>query len=293
MKRVISYSFFRSSASIYESEKWSKTKLGFQFCQFLPMIVRAHFCVWPSWELRVYHDDRVIDLPYFPALVELHKAKLINLIYNGACESICGATGMLARLKPAFDQDVEVVACRDVDSIPTPRERRCVEEFLSSVNSIHTIHDSREHSGLMGGTFATKAERFRQITKVSSVEELIGRYGLGIDFTKHGADQHLLNRMAVTVFPHNETMIHELDHNVGDMNATIVRKITVKPPKDIPPEVVEHGDAFAFAIGGCGEPMPPFMFYNRRDFPKNQEINECEARAGVDALEMMDRIAKL
>src|SRR5262245_22897171 len=130
--RVVSYAWFRSDTSIYESETWSKTKRGHQFAQFLALVVRAHHSIWPGWELRIYYDDRVMSHSYFNVLVELEDADLIALRYGGKCESLCGANGMLARMRPAFESGVDYVACRDIDSVPCPRDRRAVEEFIFS-----------------------------------------------------------------------------------------------------------------------------------------------------------------
>lgn len=242
----------------------------------------------------MYHDNRIMEFPYFKAMTAFHAAGLIDLRFFGVSDSICGSTGMLARLNPVFDdQDVDYVACRDIDSIPTPRERRCVEEFIASGKAVSTIHDNPAHAGLMGGTLCVKAKRFKEIAGTRSVSEMITRHGSDIDYTKHGADQHLLNRMAVTVIPSAETLIHELDHQVGDMNAEIRLSITTSAPTDIPTEVAEMGDSFTPMIGGCTAPLPAFDFYDNEAFPNVTKIRECEKKAGVDAREMMERIAKL
>ena len=145
----------------------------------------------------------------------------------------------------------------------------------------------------MGGTLAVKAKRFKEIAGTRSVSEMITKHGNDIDYTKHGADQHLLNRMAVTVIPPAETLIHELHHNVGDMSAEIRMSITTPMPADIHAEVAEFGDKFTPMIGGCTAPLPAFAFYDNDAFPKIEEIRKCEAKAGVNALEMMERIAAL
>ena len=293
MKRIVSYSFFRSDASIYEQERWSTTKRGQQFVQFLPMLIRAHYAIWPYWTIRIHHDDRVVELPYFRALEKMNEVGLVELRFFGKSDSICGANGMLARLRPIFDEDVEYVACRDVDSVPMPRDRRCVEEFIGSGRVLHGINDHEQHSGLMGGLTTIHAPKFRAVVGVDSVEALMAKYGHDIDFTKHGSDQDLLNRFALFAFTANDTMTHELHHVAGAIPSEIRTQIGADVPSDIDATTAKIGDSFSAMLGGCVEPIPPFKYYNQDTFRKNRDITACELRAGIASADMMEAIAKL
>lgn len=291
MKRVVSYSYFLDDASVYNKpERGAKRYL--QFVQFLPLIVRAHHVIWPGWTLRIHHDDRVTKLPYFPALEKLAESGIIELQSVGVCDAICGSRGMLARLRPVFDSDVEYVACRDIDSVPMPKDRRCVEEFIKTQKALHGINDHEQHSGIMGGLSAFHASKFRSISRTDSVENVMGLYGKDIDYKRHGADQDLLNRLACHVFPHHEILLHELHHRVGVVPGESRSKVA-DFDTGIDGEVLEKGDAFSPMLGGCVEPIPAFNFYDKPRFLHNGLIASCELRAGVVARSMMEEIAAL
>ena len=290
---IVSYAWFRSSTSVYESSGWNFRKVGLQFMQFLPLLVRAHFEVWSRWVLRIHHDDRVRELPYFKALEGLRRNGLLDLIYTGPCESLCGVTGMLSRLNPVFEEGVEYVACRDVDSVPMAKDRRAVEDFILSWKAVHCSHDAEGHAGLMGGLTTVHAERFRQITKVSSVAELVAKYGPAFDYKVHGADQHLLNQIAVRELGPSNLVVHDLHHEVGDLKADVRTKIEAPVPCDVAADVAKEGDVLSPIMGGCYEPLKAFEFYDSIRSPLNSHIREIERQAGVDAHKMMREIAAL
>lgn len=301
MKRIVSYSWFRNPNSIYEKDSWSRTKKGLQFVQFIPLLVRAHHAVWGGYRLRFHHDDRVRELPYFRALEEIARAGLCELVYFGPSESLCGRGGMLERLRPAWEPDAEIVVCRDVDSIPMPRDRAAVEEFAESGKAIHVIHSAPAHSGIMGGTLAVRAKEFRALVRCDSWETFMDLYGAGISMQDHGDDQRLLNRLAS--FAGHELFLHELDHPVSDMRCGILRtKVGFRPDRYIESvDVLAEGDSFSKIIGGCEEPLPAFDFYDSlasdhswsKIWPELRNVRTCESRVGIDAREMMQGIAAL
>jgi len=89
----------------------------------------------------------------------LYGHELRALAADGLCRIIeCGTAttlneAMLWRLKPLWDSDVEVTLCRDLDSLPTFRDRMCVEGWLPIEKyAIIGINDSVSHTApLMGG----------------------------------------------------------------------------------------------------------------------------------------------
>ncbi len=193
MSKVVSYSFFRSPHSNYEQENCGEA-MGKFFVNFVPTLVRAHAYVWSGWELWLYHDDRVTQYPYWKAVEKLAAAGLLKLIPFGPSKSLCALTGMLERLQPLFDPSVEYLACRDVDSLPMPRDRKMVDEFIARDGTAHSIQDSSSHSGLMGGTCAFNAGKFRKRFEAFHLFELLARAeGLHINYNRHGADQMFLN----------------------------------------------------------------------------------------------------
>lgn len=203
---IVSYAFFRHPASAYESERCGESRGRF-FINYFRALVRAHQHVWSSWTMLIHHDGRVMELPYFKALERMQELRLVTLRYCGDAKTLCGS--MLWRLNAVFAENAETVVCRDVDSLPMPRDRAMVDEFSRSGAILHAIHDSKSHCGpLMGGTLGINAPEFRRVTGHTSFETLLeaGR-NLGLDYDVHGSDQAFLNSV---VYPYlaPSTLIH-------------------------------------------------------------------------------------
>lgn len=292
--KIIAYSWFRSGTSIYESTNWNAKKVGRQFEQFLPLLVRAHQAVWNDWTMRVYHDDRVKELPYWPAFERICDREIVERREVGTCDALCGPNGMLARMRPVFEEGHEAVLCRDIDSIPLPRERRAVEEWMRSGKAIHVIHENAAHSGIMGGTIGIRPDAFMRLTDCGDVWMLIEKFGKQFDYTKQGADQHLLNQLHVQILDiGREILIHELHHDVGDLPGEVRKTISEPMPADLEEKVALLGDSFSTIIGGCSEPLPAFEFYDKLTNPKISMIRDCERSVGIDAFELLKEIYRL
>lgn len=277
MKRVVSYSFFRNDNSAYEHPNCGEAR-GKVFLNYIRLIVRAHHCIWPLWTLRFHHDDRVMEFPYFKAMRRMEEVGLLELRYFGKSKTLCGEGGMLERMKPAFDPDVEYFICRDIDSIPLPRDRRAVEEFIASGKAVHVIHgESSSHAGIMGGTFGAHAARFRKLTRCDTFHDMIGKgsFAEGESWNKHGGDQHHLARNLWPWF-HRDLLLHEL-HHITDVPCDDTRRvISGAMPSDVNPQAAEHGDSFSNVIGGCSDVDKPYAFYDSLDLPIMEKIRECE-----------------
>lgn len=260
-KRIVSYAYFSHPASVYQK---IKGVAGLQFSQFLPMLVRAHHVVWPEWELRIYHDNAVTRLPYWREMKNLKAQNWLTLNNMGEARTLCGS--MMWRMIPVFEPDVEYVVCRDVDSIPMPKDRRAVEEFIATDSrfAAHVIHDAKAHAGVMGGTLALRCASFREAVKAISLEELVSR-GVDINWDVHGADQQLLNQLSPLFL--NRTMLHELNHDTG--------LPAFKTTRVIQGEWQKPADDLCF-LGGCTEPEPAFKYYDSLDLVVNHTIRECE-----------------
>ena len=255
---AVSYAYFRHRASVYEKEKGNA---AIQFQQFLPMLVRAHHVVWDGWELIIHHDDEVTLLPYMDVLRRLQAEGLVRLVPMGPAPSLCGA--MLWRMMPIFDHAsrYEIVACRDIDSMPMPRDRKCVEEFIASGLWVHCIHDNPAHSGLMGGMTAFRCKEIfcGEEWPTPPSAEMAAAYG----WNRQGQDQIWLNRDVLPrVFGH--LMIHS--DNTG-YSGCVRRPI---PARAGPADEVAPG------IGVCDWPSRAFAYYDAMDVPVINRIKEIE-----------------
>lgn len=279
--KVCSYAFFRHDASAYEHPNAGDSQGKF-FVNFLRVLVRAHHACFSGWELRIHHDDRVRSMSYFKALERMHEAGLLRLVPMGEAKTLCGA--MLWRMLPGDEPDVEVVVCRDVDSLPMPHDRRAIEEWLKTGKAAHVMHGSESHSGVMGGTFSFRPAAIKPPRAMPSWRAWIAHNEPRLNY--HGADQHLLNDFRSAY--DSSLLIHKLKRaNMVNEGAAEVRTIIAEPtPEDIDSAVAVYGDSFANFVGACYDVEPPYAFYNHlaEVIPTFQEpiglkirkIQECE-----------------
>lgn len=193
MIRVASYAFFRDENSAYEQPRAGAGRGRF-FVNFLPAVARAHRSVFPEWELWIHHDERVREYPYFAVLERMATRGLLRLFPMGASLGLCRS--MLWRMGPIWSANVEYVMCRDIDSLPTPRERKSVSKWMGSGEAIHAMHDSISHRGtlLMGGLVDFDAQEIRRTMAHKQFTALVDQFDFSFGLKLHGSDQVFLNR---------------------------------------------------------------------------------------------------
>ncbi len=281
MHKVLAYSFFRHDSSHYEHPNCGEAK-GRVFLNYVRLLVRAHFAVWFGWELRIYHDDRVMEFPYWKAIQGFERAGLLELHYCGKAKTLCQS--MMWRMRPAWDPAVDVVVCRDVDSVPLPRDRRACEEFIRTGLAVHVVHEASAHSGIMGGTIGLNAAAFRDLAKfptLDSFEYEAARAYPAERWNEHGCDQNFLNAVVLPRVK-DRLLLHELDHITGDMgipDAHTYRRIHGDTPADMRQDVAALGDQFSRIIGGCSDVEAPFAFYDALDIKEIHTIAKIEKEA--------------
>jgi hypothetical protein len=169
--KLICYSLFNGKKEKFEKLAYIR---GFYFN------VRMNRLIYPDWNTYLAIDKSTYD--QYKSLFDN-----LNIIINvfGHTPQLC--EGMLWRMYPIWAEGVSHVLCRDSDAITTYKEAQMVESWLQSGKGAHAIHDNPAHSGLMGGMIGFKTETVRN--HYGSWVELLHRH----DFTKHGADQNLLN----------------------------------------------------------------------------------------------------
>lgn len=191
---VASYAFFRDPRP--ESKRPRKKTDSWRtqyYARYLPALVRTHHAIFPDWELRIHHDSSIWSCYYGDVILNLADLGLLKLIQLPDPKEVC--EGMLWRMRPIWDHDVDAVITRDVDSMPSPRERVMVDEWLASDKAVHVIHDSTSHYGMMGGLCGYRAAQLRGLTEMHSFAGLTAAPGQGLQ--KYGGDQTLLNERIV------------------------------------------------------------------------------------------------
>ncbi len=266
MTRVMSYTLFEHERSPYCHAGWSGDR-GFRFFRrYLPWIVRAHHMVFQGYELRIHHDAAIDAYPYGQALRELERRGFLRLVDCGRAETLCGS--MLWRMLPIWDPEVSHVWCRDVDSIPLPRDRWACEAFVASGKAVHSLHDSTSHgSNLCGGLVGFDCARFRQLTGFASLADIIAAYGCTLD--QQGADQMLLNSV---VAPRVRDQVLNVLIELGAHRAPIHPVAGLEFDADL----TKFGEVVH--LGGAYRP-PPVHHFMRGKVPA---IDEAERAVGID-----------
>lgn len=202
MKMVLSYSLFG-----YEKQFAGCFSFN-SYLRALLLCLRMNRLVYPEFITRLHVDGDTLG--GCPVLGELGESGLLELRVQPSAP-ICKA--MLWRLAPAFDEDVELFLCRDLDSLSTYRERRCVQAWLNSSKFCHAITDSVSHTiPLMGGMigfrsklvvppalqkeFSLPTNIFEEYVGCNSWDEMMQKFSTipPMDFSAKGSDQVWLNR---------------------------------------------------------------------------------------------------
>lgn len=262
MKKVISYSLF-----------WlGKDEHSLLYSNGIKAICRAHHSVFPGWEWRIYHDGTILNDRTARHLVNYEKAGLVKLVDIGPQTSICKA--MISRMAPVWDADVQYTLCRDMDSLPTPRDAMAVSQFIESKAAMHCIADHVQHGAcIMGGLCGFRSDRFKLMTRIPSYESFVS----GEPLDKHGDDQLLLGRK---VWPLLQFSLCE--HRLGGSKTPhAIRsydKITQVELPGVLPAVIEQGDSLIPFMGVPGfDYLKAEAFYNEHGDPVlMQKIAECE-----------------
>jgi len=171
MKNVISYCLFESHLN----------NMHFYYSYAIPALCAAR-CWFPDWEIRVHHDSYIEQ-----ELLNISKNLDIKLVKCEDDRPLC--ENMLWRLKPLWDENVNFVICRDLDSVITPRERYAVQEFINLDGTCHNLAELPQHNTcLMGGLCGFSGKEFRKNFKNISWNNLIASHKL----TVKGSDQTFL-----------------------------------------------------------------------------------------------------
>lgn len=102
--------------------------------------------IYKDWVIRLYYDMSLFNddnkILYEPIFKWLNSKKNIQLIQfdfedfkvNGGHDKLFGA---LLRIFPLFDETVSIIAFRDIDSIPSKKDFKILEDFIKSDKIIH------------------------------------------------------------------------------------------------------------------------------------------------------------
>lgn len=255
--KIISLSFFRHERSNYEIPACGVNQ-GIFFSNYIHSLLHAFWAVFGNeYWLEIAHDERVKEKREFRFLEELERRSLIRLRNCGEAKTLCGS--MLWRMDPIFEPGVELVVCRDIDSLPMHRDRKMLEAFTASRGGVHVIHDSESHSGpLMGGMIAVKPEHFP--FGKDEWEAAKGAY----DLSEHGSDQRFLNSF---LYPKvaSKLLVHT---RRPTLSYPCLRSYPALPQETPLDNVVKH-------IGAAFDTEKAMSVLANQVYPHKAEIEEC------------------
>lgn len=260
------------------------------------MIVRAHHALYgEGWQLRIHHDHHIDSAHYGRVLKVLQAEGLVKLLHVPGPTWKC--LGMLWRMLPLWDYEVEYSFCRDGDSLLTPRERKIVEHFIQSGMSALGVNDIGQHSvELMGGMTGFRCIRFREMTGFGTWQQFLKACGHSGDagwWGTHGSDQLALARVVLPAV-RSELVCYRPFPGARAYPGT--KTILEVPDIQLPDtEITRYVDRLCTCIGACGfvGPESPnfhfvtdlgcqnvFEFFDRFG---NQSVNEVVRRAEAAA----------
>lgn len=231
-------------------------KIIYSHCMFtkyypmLPAVLKSFHSIFPSnWEFRLHVDRDEFEHQDWKIIKAWQASGFINI--TKVNDTVDYTKSMLWRLIPLWDQSVDYVFCRDLDSLPIVKDRQCCVDFINSNLSIHGINDNPAHSiPLMGGMVGFKRQNIADFIK-SNLNEFISFIGFqNTDWRIHGKDQDFLNSAFWSRFRH-ETMIHSsngMDYGGSYQRRNIPTHIKFN---DIP-DFISECNTFTNYLGACG-----------------------------------------
>lgn len=198
MRKAITYSLFKGD---------SKDCHSFDtFIRFLTVTLRAHHELYKGFDFVLNIDEKAY-ISYRRIFDSLVDSKLI-VINKFPLDKLTRA--MLWRIDSMYDYDYAF--CRDLDSIPTMRERQAVQQFMDSDCVAHAMNDSVSHTvPMMGGMIGFNVGKFKEVYPKERYKRDVD--SCGIDFNIKGADQTFINRF---IFPLVKTKLFA--HKILGMN---------------------------------------------------------------------------
>jgi|GEM_PF-3169538 len=251
------------------------------YMRYLSLNLRMYKILYPSWRVHLSMDLETYNSPY-QEFFDYHVDGGLLDIAHKKRELLCKM--MLWRMLPIFSKDgqgVQVydrVICRDIDSLPTYRERQAVEYWITTGRIAHAITDSVSHNiPLMGGMVGFQASDLRKVLHAETFEEMLGK-ATDIDLTHKGSDQVFLNRVILPLVANSMTE-HYILGLPQSFRGDCFNFIQDVPVNDIAPALRET-NILVNHIGQAGfimEPVLKFLKLHERK-EDNEYFEEIEKR---------------
>lgn len=236
--------------------------------------LRMNRLIYPDFETWVYVDRGTYE--GFKALFDSLTDSNICKVFIREPAPLCEA--MLWRMIPAFNPDVEVVLCRDLDSPVTMRERKCVEYWLGSTKCAHAITDSVSHNiPMLGGMIGFRGKNLRERLGVEIFEAMLSKWS-GMDFSRKGSDQDFINRHIYPVLSQYGSDSITQHYLLGMPNTYLSDYRNTVPDITVPiPEEMRESNDVCGHIGAAGWYETALHKFLHKYYNKFDDIRRCEA----------------
>lgn len=178
--------------------------------------------IYPGWKCYFYCHINV-NMKYITKLIQ-NKCTVFIINETFDDENTAINHSQLWRFKPLDDDTVDVLICRDVDSILNTKEALAVEEWLKSNKKFHIMHDHFKHDGcvILAGMWGCKGKLFQ-----TSYNGIINEYMKKYDLSKwKGIDQLFLRDVVWNLIK---------DDYIAHGHCEMVTKMYGLVTKDYPP----------------------------------------------------------
>ncbi len=267
---TFSFSFFTPR----DNERYDrKLKIENQnwYARYFPILIPLLIELFRNCKIIIYHNDALYNSFYANVLVELDKKNIIRLIPVYETPEVC--IGMLWRMKVLWDAETKYVFIRDLDAMPTPRERVMIDQFLTSGKMCHAINDCSSHcANLLGGMIGFDKEWLKAHMGYNEWIDIIFSGQHTIKFNSYGDDQALLQ---ITIWDKIKefTLSHRTGWSMNDNVCTIIKTIPDPLFEDMSKERVNALGEFSKVIG-----IPYGRLGEILNIIDNKEISDIERK---------------
>jgi hypothetical protein len=287
--RAVSYTLFG-----YNRERYANCFDFESYLRSMHICIRLNRILFPGWDIVVNMDEATHNSPYRPIFDwhEKHGFIRVKLFPNG--EPLCRA--MLRRLQTVFEYEhpqwrYSHVICRDLDSIPTLRERLMVEEWIDEDKALHCITDSVSHTiPILGGMCGFRPGYVNDIMKITQHPQdawnNLMAMATDINYNVKGSDQDFLNRVMYPKLCTSATehfllgRPHDLvEGNGRHYHPPIIESSFIENnfPVGITYASLDETNRLAGHIGAAGFYESPTMRFLYWDDPFKEEYAEMES----------------
>jgi hypothetical protein len=170
-----------------------------------------------NWEIWVYVSANSVS----KNIIDIIKNFGCNVIMSKEVGTQWEPTGigpcennepMFWRFLPLYEKDIDFFISRDADSRCSIREKKMVDEFISSNKSVHSILDQGCHHGLMGGMCGFNMKQLKQYS-IPNLNDFISRQVNTNNRTRRGQDQTWLRESFKEPIVNKDIFIH-INHDI-------------------------------------------------------------------------------